>query len=161
MTKISRLRKKDKVNKDIPCPEIVIQYNKSMGRVDLADMLIALYHIPCKTKLWYQQIFWHLFHMAKVSAWILYRCHVNQSQIPIRDHKILLVFGIEISKALIHANNASTNQQSRPSKRKSVELTPRGKKPTVPLPITDISYTTGHFLLHKKIVADIVRRHVA
>ena len=46
MSKISR-RKKDKVHKDIACTAIVMQYNKSMGRVDLADMLIALYCIQC------------------------------------------------------------------------------------------------------------------
>ena len=54
--------------------------------------------------------------------------------------KDLLVFCIEISEALIHANNTSKNQRGRPSKRKNVQLTPRGKKPTVPLPITDIRY---------------------
>lgn len=56
--------------------------------------------------------------MAKVSAWILYRRHANQSQIPIRDQKTLLIFCIEISEALIHANNKSRNQGDRPSKKK-------------------------------------------
>ena len=49
MSKKDKVRKKDKVHKDMPCPAIVMQY-KSMGRVDLADMLIGLYRIPCKTK---------------------------------------------------------------------------------------------------------------
>ena len=50
MSKISRWCKKDKVHKDITCPVIVMQYNKSMGRVDLADMLTALYCIPMLNK---------------------------------------------------------------------------------------------------------------
>ena len=106
-----------------------MQYNKSMVRVDLADMLIALYCISCKTKRWYQKIFWHLINMAKVNAWILDRRHANQSQIPIRDHKTLLVTCIEIFESLIYINNTSRNQRGRPSKRKSVKLTPRGKGP--------------------------------
>ena len=57
MTSIERSCKKEKKRKDIPCPQIVKQYNKSMGGEDLADMLIALYRIPCKTKRWYQKYF--------------------------------------------------------------------------------------------------------
>lgn len=129
MSKISGWCKKDKLDKDIPWPAFVMQYNKSMVRVDLADMLIALYCISCKTKRWYQKIFWHLINMAKVNAGILDQRHANQGQIPIRDHKTLLVSCIEIFEALIYINNTSRNQRGRPSKRKSVKLTPRGKGP--------------------------------
>ena len=41
---------KEKVVKNIPCPRIVQQCRKCMGGVDLADMLLSLYRIPCKTK---------------------------------------------------------------------------------------------------------------
>ena len=50
MASIERWCKKEKKRKDIPCPQIVKHYNKSIGGVDLADMLTALYRIPCKTK---------------------------------------------------------------------------------------------------------------
>ena len=52
MTSIERWCKKEKKGKDIPCPQIVKQYNKSMGGVDLADTLIALCRIPCKIIRW-------------------------------------------------------------------------------------------------------------
>ena len=109
MSKILRWCKKDKLHKDTPCPAIVIQYNKSMGGVDLADMLIALYRIPCKTKHWYQKIFWHLIDMVKINVGTLYRRHVNEIQIQITDYITVLVFCIEISEALIHGNNTSRN----------------------------------------------------
>ena len=52
ITSIERWCKKEKKRKDILCPQIVKQYNKSMGGVDVADMLIAFYKIPFKTKRW-------------------------------------------------------------------------------------------------------------
>ena len=71
---------------------------------------------------------------------------------------------IDISEALIYIHNTSRNQWGRPSKRKSVKLTPRGKGPEfiyLLLIYITTDYTTGQFPLHKKIVADIVRWHVA
>ena len=41
---------------DIVCPKVVTMYNKSMGGVDLADMLIALYRRQRKTTHWYWYI---------------------------------------------------------------------------------------------------------
>ena len=47
---------KEKVRKNIPCPQIVQQYNKSMGGVNLTDILLSLYQTPGQTKRWYQKI---------------------------------------------------------------------------------------------------------
>jgi hypothetical protein len=44
----------------VQCPQLIAQYNKGMGGVDLADMLKALYRISMKTRKWYLKIFWHL-----------------------------------------------------------------------------------------------------
>ena len=147
MSEIQRWCKKEKVRKQIPCPQIVKQYNKSMGGVDLADMLIALYRIPCKTKRWYQKIFWHLMDMAKVNAWILYRRHFEQNGYPKKEQKSMLVFSSEIAHALIHADKVAPNSsRGRPMKRKSVEAVPRGKNPVQPLPIADLRYDqVGHW----------------
>ena len=56
---------------EVQCPRIVYIYNKKMGGVDLADMLISLYRIQVKTKRWYIKIFWHLVDICKVNAWLL------------------------------------------------------------------------------------------
>ena len=42
------------------CPSVIKQYNSSMGGVDLADMLIALYRTEIKCKRWYLKIFFPL-----------------------------------------------------------------------------------------------------
>ena len=107
---LERWRGKEKVRKNIPCPQIVQQYNKSMGGVGLADMLLSLDRISCKTKGWYQKIFWHLIDTAKINAWILYRrdFHLNGKQQ--KDKKSLPQLSLELLDALILANKV--NQSS-------------------------------------------------
>ncbi|CAG4969354.1 unnamed protein product [Parnassius apollo] len=55
--KIKRYCKDSKNKVDVDCPQIVKDYNKHMGGVDLADMLISLYKTPFKTRRWYIGIF--------------------------------------------------------------------------------------------------------
>ena len=45
-----------------------IEYKKSMGGVDLADMLIALYRCKVKTKRWPVLLIFHAIEIAKVNA---------------------------------------------------------------------------------------------
>ena len=86
-----------------------------MGGVDLADMLIVLYQIPCKTKKWYQNFFWHLTDIAKVNAWLLYRRHSSQYGKPKNEIQDLLSISLHVSNGLIHANKV-TASRGRPSK---------------------------------------------
>ena len=76
---VNRFSKMNGERIDVPCPQIVKQYNKAMGGVDLADMLKALYCIPARTKHWYLKVFWHLFNIGKVNAWILYKRQYQQT----------------------------------------------------------------------------------
>ena len=119
MTSIERRCKKEKKKKnDIPCPQIVKQYNKSIAGVDLADIVIALYRIRCKTKHWYQKMFWYLVDIAKVNAWLLYRWHYQQYEDATKNQKSLLVFSCEIAEALIDSNKMTPySSRGRPPKR--------------------------------------------
>ena len=123
METIEQWVKKDQARKKIPCPQIAKAYNKSMGGVNLADMLISLYHVGVKTRRWYIKVFWHLVDIAKVNAWILYGHHYKEYGLPGNKNKSLLIFSQEIAEGLIHANKATTpgSSRGRPSKRKTVE----------------------------------------
>ena len=44
-----------------------------MGGVDKADMLLALYKTKFKTSKWYHRIAFHLFCLAVVNAWVVFR----------------------------------------------------------------------------------------
>ena len=69
---VKRWDRSKKESITIKCPEIVRNYNKSMGGVDLCDMLISLYLTNIKTKRWYIKILFHCVDISKVNAWNLY-----------------------------------------------------------------------------------------
>lgn len=61
---MKRYDKDEKKKIDVECPQIVKHYNKHMGGVDLADMLISLYRTPFKSHRWYLGIFSQLIDMC-------------------------------------------------------------------------------------------------
>ena len=55
---------------DIEKPHSVAVYNKFMGGVDKADMLLSLYCTECWSRKWYHRIGFHLFSLAAVNSWL-------------------------------------------------------------------------------------------
>lgn len=147
----------EKKDMNIQCPQVILRYNKGMGGVDLADMLISLYRIKMKTRRWYIKIFWHLVDIAKVNAWLHYRRHCEQLEIPKKRELSLLDFVLEIAESLTTTNKVvpmemTSGKQGRPSKRRSAEEASHssavkvGRKPTTPLPPNDTRYDQlGHW----------------
>ena len=147
----------EKKDINIQCPQMILRYNKGMGGVDLADMLISLYQIKMKTRRWYIKIFWHLVDIAKVNAWLHYRRHCEQLEIPKKQELSLLDFVLEIAESLATTNKVvpmetTSGKQGRPSKRRSAEeVSPSsavkvGRKSTTPLPPNDTRYDQlGHW----------------
>ena len=76
--KVKRWDNTSKTYIDMNCPTAVQEYNKSMGGVDLADTLIALYRTTIKSKRWYLKVLFHCVDIAEVNAWLLYRRHCDQ-----------------------------------------------------------------------------------
>ena len=150
MGTVSRWDKSENARKDIQCPSIVLSYNKSMGGVDLVDMLISLYRIKVKTKRWYNQVFWHLIDICKVNGWNLYRRHFVQINAPGEKMLSLCQFSNNLGASLMYSNKVVTgSQRGRPSKRKgSIGENSRkpSKKAVVATPYNDIRYdNTGHW----------------
>ena len=65
-SKVNRRDDKSKTYIDIDYPTAVEGYNKSMGGVDLADMLIVLYRTTIKSKSWYLKFLFYCVDIAKV-----------------------------------------------------------------------------------------------
>lgn len=56
-------------------PAPILDYNKYMGGVDLADQMIKHYHIKRRSIKWYKKLFFHLLNMAVHTAHVIYKHH--------------------------------------------------------------------------------------
>lgn len=70
-SKIVRFDRKEKKHVDVDCPQIIKEYNRHMGGVDLMDGLMGRYHIRAKTRNVMMRIFYHLVDVAIINAYLL------------------------------------------------------------------------------------------
>ena len=142
----------------VNCPQIIKSYNRGMGGVDLADLLISHYRIIVKTNRWYIQLFWDCIDICKVSARILYDRHCSEKGIPSRKRISLLQFSLEVADSLINENKSipfegNCGKVGKPRKRMSRETDSDdhpGKKHVTPSPIDALrSDKYGHWPIFK------------
>ena len=96
---IRRWSAKDKCYLDISCPEMVHQYNKFMGGVDLCDMLLSLYRIKLKSNKWYMPIFHYLIKLAVTNGWLMHRRHCEMLKLQNKPQKMLTLLEFQTSVA--------------------------------------------------------------
>jgi hypothetical protein len=58
---------------NVPRPEIVSEYNRFMGGIDLMNSFLAKYRYRMKSRRWYLYLFWQFVMVSVVNAWLLYR----------------------------------------------------------------------------------------
>ena len=68
MSTCQRYVRKEKQRKTFPCPNIVKQYNRHMGGVDLHDMLKSLYSVDRKGKKFYLRLCNYLFGLCVING---------------------------------------------------------------------------------------------
>ncbi|KAK4299709.1 hypothetical protein Pmani_028025 [Petrolisthes manimaculis] len=73
MSKCKRWSKKKKEVVVLPQPNIVKQYNKGMGGVDLFDQFRGKYRVSFRKRVWYFPLFRFLLNGSIVNGWILYK----------------------------------------------------------------------------------------
>ena len=143
---LQRFDLKQKKQVDVQCPDMIKDYNGSMGGVDLADMLIELYRTKISTKKrWYLKLISHCLDIAKVNAWLLYRRHCLQLNFASRRCLLLRRFTAPIAESLQLQNKDPERKPGRP--KRSISPTSHVcQKPSMPAPIPSVRYdSTSHW----------------
>ncbi|XP_023312460.1 piggyBac transposable element-derived protein 3-like, partial [Anoplophora glabripennis] len=142
ISSVKRYRKEDKRRVDVPCPQIVLEYNQHMGGVDLADMFVALYRTGMKSKRWYLGIFSQFLDICINNSWILYKEDFDHNPKQSKKKMALKDFRIMIAEGLLQKNRI----RGRPSNLlKSTENRPN-RSPITTRPCMDMQYDAyGHF----------------
>lgn len=111
--KVNRFDKKQKKKIEIECPNLVFEYNRHMGGVDLFDSLIGRYKIVMRSKKWYMRLFYHLLDMTLVNAWLLYKRAAFQRN---ESNTLKLAeFRAEVANCLCRVGTERTSKRGRPS----------------------------------------------
>ena len=103
---INRWSAKDKAIINVSCPNIIHQYNRHMGGVDLSDMLMALYRVNVGTKKWYFHIIYYCTNVAIVNAWLIYKRHCQQKNLSRSNMMQLLEFQTRMANSLLREKKA-------------------------------------------------------
>ncbi|XP_068215341.1 uncharacterized protein [Palaemon carinicauda] len=109
VSKVSRYDRKLKCRIDVNCPDVILQYKKSMGGVDLADCLISLYRITIRSKKYYHCLIFHMIDMVIVNSWLLYQRDGGNLHIPKLDILPLAVFKLKVAFAFMKRGKSSGN----------------------------------------------------
>lgn len=79
-SQVSRYDKPHKRYVTIDRPNVVGEYNRHMGGVDLIDSIMGRYKIKLRSKRWQVRMFYHFLDLAMSNAWLLYkRVHKTKS----------------------------------------------------------------------------------
>ena len=90
--------------KEIPCPEIIEDYNSFMGEVDMADQTMCYYSLGRKTLKWWRRVFWRLHDMAITNAFVIYKMNNTTSLQKIQTNRQFHLTLAEKSVAAIVAS---------------------------------------------------------
>lgn len=131
---VKRFDKKDKSVKNIPCPQIIKDYNRHMGGVDLMDSSMGRHKIMMKSRKWTNRVFYHLLDMTCINAWLLYK-RINKGRPGFKELR-LVDFKLEVADALFSFNTKAAPERGRPSLEKQI-LEKRRRPNAQPIPPTD------------------------
>ena len=84
----------DKKLRDIPCPDIIVDYNKYMGGMDLADQAMCYYSVGRKRLKWWRKIFWRMHDQAVTNAFVLHNFPCSTKVKPQKHFRMQLVYAL-------------------------------------------------------------------
>ncbi|XP_023301464.2 piggyBac transposable element-derived protein 3-like [Lucilia cuprina] len=142
---IERYNKKKKEMESIQCPNIVHEYNKYMGGVDLLDSSLGRSHIRIKSRKWTSRLIYHMCDIAIINAWILYKRHHVETN-NVEPQKVLHEFVSEVAHCLTKSGTEIRMGKGRRSNLESEIIVKRPRPMCAALPPRDIRLDNiGHF----------------
>lgn len=123
--------------KTITRPEIVANYNRSMGGVDRLDQLISLYRTFIRSRKWTLRMMTHAFDLGIACAWLEYRKDCDALNVPRNQQLDLIHFRHEIAESLTMAGQTflPRNKRGRPSSSSgSPSPSPSTSRSSTPVP---------------------------
>jgi len=103
LAEVDRYDRKNKQRIKVKCPSLITHYNKNMGGVDKADMLLALYRCFFKSRKWYKRLIFHFIDLCVNNSWLLYT--------KARGAKIDLVkFKLQVARTLMMTDCTETRE---------------------------------------------------
>ena len=80
-------------------PTAIVDYNKWMGGVDLADQLLSYYSMTNRRTLkWWKKVFWRLVDITIINSWIIF--HTNNPTSEINSQK---QFRLKLAEELVQS----------------------------------------------------------
>ena len=86
---------------EVDRPNIVKEYNNTMGGVDLFDMFQSLYRMDHKSQKWYMRIFYWILSSGVINGWLQYRKHCEALEITKKQQHTLVQFTLLVSNSLV------------------------------------------------------------
>ncbi|XP_015438099.1 PREDICTED: piggyBac transposable element-derived protein 3-like, partial [Dufourea novaeangliae] len=157
VSECKRWCRKEKKYLNIPRPAIVECYNKHMGGVDLADMLLDLYKINHRSKKWYMRIVYWCLSTAVVNSWLLYRRDLKNHEGRTK-HMSLLNFQLMIANELLHDSDITPVHQRKRGRPLGIlsSMHSNAPSPVSPAPsnISDVSLQSSSSSAKRSYIAE-------
>ena len=98
LQQVSRFSKEQKKKVQVNQPFLIMNYNRSMGGVDLVDSAVATYHPTIHAKKWYWPHFINTVGVLMGASWRIYRATTVEKDLP------LLFFLRPVVQSYLHAD---------------------------------------------------------
>jgi hypothetical protein len=75
--------KGEKIQKEIPRPPAVTNYNLYMGAVDMFDQYRSYVQVELRSRKYWHPLFWFIVEAALINAWLLYKASRERALLPL------------------------------------------------------------------------------
>lgn len=126
-------KNRDGSSEDIPCPQVLIDYNRYMNSVDKFDQNKSTYEIDRKSHKWWHRIFFYFVDASVVNAFVLHK-KINTIAITMKDFRLQIIESLSVqSKRTKKRSNTSSipvaTKRHKPFVPKIVRHTDSGHRP--------------------------------